>query len=291
MKSKGWLALLALTATPIAVASFSYFISTPAASQAYGIQDAAAGLQALHRGSYDDAIRLLTKAINDGNLPPDDLEFAHLNRGKAYLAKGDYANAVTDLKKATDLKSDDADARHALERALAGGAPNQNTFEYRNARYQFALRRPTGWTVHEHADDPTNVRVEFHDPQFDVKKAICNVVVQDMPTWVHVSQSELNAEVSRGDAEKILRSYGTATNNPTVVFNTGDIARLGKLTVQKGDMTFQRSDTQLHAQLQLVFVPGRYFIVACAAPATSFPDFAVDFDTILQSFSIIARGD
>jgi tetratricopeptide (TPR) repeat protein len=273
------------------VISTGHFVLTPATGQSYSINNAAAGLEALHRGSYDDAIRLLTKAINDGNLPSDDLEFAYLNRGKAYLAKGDYANAVTDLKKATELKPADADARHALERALAGGAPAQNTFQYSSPTYRFALSLPAGWTVHEHADDPTGVRVEFHVSQFDVKKAMCNVVVQDTPTTARFSQGELNAEVSRGDAEAILRNYGTTTNNPTAVLNTGDIAKLGKLTVQKGDMTFQRSGTQLRAQLLLAFVPGRYYIVACAAPAGTFQDFAGDFDTILQSFSVIVRGD
>lgn len=281
MKSKGRFVSLALV---VAVITGS-FVLTPA-SHAYGIQDAAAGLEALHHGSYDEAIRLLTSAINNGNLPPDDLEFAYLNRGKAYLGKGDYTNAAADLKIAVELKPTDVEARRALERALAGGAPVQNTFQYSSPAYHFAVSLPTGWTIHEHADDPTGVRVEFHHPQFDVKKAMCNAVIQDTPTTAHTSQNELNAEVSRGDAEVILRNYGTTTNNPSVVLNTGDRAKLGKLMVQKGDMTFVRSGVQLRAQLLLAFVPGRYYIVTCAAPAVTFPDFAGDFDTILQSFSV-----
>jgi tetratricopeptide (TPR) repeat protein len=49
----------------------------------------------------------------------DNLEFAYLSRGKAYFAKNDYADAVTDLQKAVALKADDTDAQDALRLVLA----------------------------------------------------------------------------------------------------------------------------------------------------------------------------
>lgn len=90
-------------------------------AHAGGAQDGEAGLAALKRGSNDEAIRLFTRAIASGDLAPDDQEFAYLNRGKAYLAKGDRVAATADLRLAARLKPDDADAQASLRAALGGG--------------------------------------------------------------------------------------------------------------------------------------------------------------------------
>jgi len=105
MKAWLWPALLAIT------------IATSA--HATGVEDGAAGLDALNRGAYDEAIRLFTRALQPGRLTPGDREFAFLNRGAAYTAKGDYVHAIADLKEAVRLKPDDDDAQNSLQAALA----------------------------------------------------------------------------------------------------------------------------------------------------------------------------
>jgi len=91
-----------------------------------GIEDGTAGLYALDRGSIDEAIRLFTKAIGDGDLSSDDLEFAYFNRGKAYLAKADHKAAIADLRQAVHLKPDDTEAQRILQAALAPQESNTN---------------------------------------------------------------------------------------------------------------------------------------------------------------------
>jgi len=63
---------------------------------------------------------LFTRALKGHDLSPDDREFAYLNRGKAYLGKGDTTDASADLRKALALKPDDADAQSALAQASNG---------------------------------------------------------------------------------------------------------------------------------------------------------------------------
>ena len=96
---------------------------TASGANASGVTDGEAGLKALQSGGYDEAIRLFTRAIDAGDLSADDREFAYLNRGKAYLAKGDRKDAVVDLRQAANLKPDDNEARDALQSASGSGAP------------------------------------------------------------------------------------------------------------------------------------------------------------------------
>lgn len=103
-------------------------IACAAAGAAHGggSEDGAAGLKALDRGAYDQAIGLFTRAIAAGELSADDLEFAYYNRGKAYLGKGDSKAAIADLGKALSLKPDDPGARASLQLALSGGGVGVN---------------------------------------------------------------------------------------------------------------------------------------------------------------------
>ena len=87
------------------------------AAWAGSIEDGNAGLAALNRGAYDEAIRLFTRALKAGDLSSDDQEFAYLNRGKAYLARGDERLALSDLHKAAELKPDDPDVKSELAAA------------------------------------------------------------------------------------------------------------------------------------------------------------------------------
>jgi tetratricopeptide (TPR) repeat protein len=91
-------------------------------AHASSTDDGNAGLTALNHGSFDEAIRLFSHAIKAGDLSTDDQEFAYLNRGKAYLAKGRKTLALADFRKAARLKPDDAEAQAALQSAVSGRA-------------------------------------------------------------------------------------------------------------------------------------------------------------------------
>jgi len=96
------------------------------------VDDANAAETALGQGDNDTAIRLFTRAIASGQLSADDRESAYAERGKAYLAKGNLAAAISDLRHAVQMKPGDADAQQTLAAALAqrghggqaGAAPN-----------------------------------------------------------------------------------------------------------------------------------------------------------------------
>jgi tetratricopeptide (TPR) repeat protein len=92
----------------------------PTFAQATGVEAGTAGAAALNRQDYNEAIRQFTLALKAGDLAPDDQELAYLNRGKAHLAKGEYQLASADLRQAIKLRPDDAEAKDALQVALAG---------------------------------------------------------------------------------------------------------------------------------------------------------------------------
>ncbi len=100
---------------------FALAVLSAGPALAGGIEDGNAGLAALNRGAYDEAIRLFTRAIKAPDLAPDDREFAFLNRGKAYLGKKAYTLAAADFRRARTMRPDDADAADGLRLALAHG--------------------------------------------------------------------------------------------------------------------------------------------------------------------------
>jgi tetratricopeptide (TPR) repeat protein len=109
-------------------------LSLSTAAHAGGAQDGEAGLQALDRGSYDEAVRLFTRALGARDLSNDDREFAYLSRGKAYLGEGDKTDALADLHRAVQLKPDDADAQAALSQAI-GDRANQTSVQQGGDRW------------------------------------------------------------------------------------------------------------------------------------------------------------
>jgi tetratricopeptide (TPR) repeat protein len=69
------------------------------------------GLMAFSEHSYDEAIRLYTKAIESGELSQKDLILAYYDRGEAWIGKGDCDKtiacdkAIADYTKAIELDS------------------------------------------------------------------------------------------------------------------------------------------------------------------------------------------
>jgi tetratricopeptide (TPR) repeat protein len=97
-------------------------LGAPSPVLANSTADGNAGLSALNRGSYREAIRLFTRAIKAGDLAAADQEFAYLNRGKAYLLEGRKTLALADFKTAISLKPDDTEAQEALQTASSSAS-------------------------------------------------------------------------------------------------------------------------------------------------------------------------
>jgi lipoprotein NlpI len=72
-----------------------------------------AGSEAIHKGQWDEAIRVLSQAIAQGALAKPDLATAHTNRGYAYFGEGQVDKAITDYTAAIKLAPNDADP-HSL---------------------------------------------------------------------------------------------------------------------------------------------------------------------------------
>jgi tetratricopeptide (TPR) repeat protein len=87
--------------------------------RASGMDDGNAGLQALKQGAYDEAVRDFSRALASGQLGSDEQEFAYYGRGMAYGYKGQYGNAIADLKVAVRMKPNDTEAQSALQSAIA----------------------------------------------------------------------------------------------------------------------------------------------------------------------------
>jgi lipoprotein NlpI len=84
-------------------------VSNVIASASVG-DDAKAGLAALQRGEYDEAIRLSTRALESGELSPENRAIVFSSRGLAWSDKKDYDRAIADYTEAIRLNPQDAQA-------------------------------------------------------------------------------------------------------------------------------------------------------------------------------------
>ncbi len=71
-----------------------------------GLENYIAGRVALYRGDSDLAIKVITKAIESGELSQQYVGRACYNRGLAWLNKGNYENAIADYTKAIESLDD-----------------------------------------------------------------------------------------------------------------------------------------------------------------------------------------
>lgn len=72
--------------------------------------DLNAGISYFNQEQYDSAIIWFDKAINAGDLIPDQVRIAYLDRGAAYAAKGDLQKAIADYTAAIAVKPEDINA-------------------------------------------------------------------------------------------------------------------------------------------------------------------------------------
>jgi tetratricopeptide (TPR) repeat protein len=85
-----------------------------AEAQAAALRDLDAGIAANRAQSYDEALRLLSAAIETGKLPAPKRAEALLAKSAAWIGKGDFARALAETSEA--IKADPGDAAAHLER-------------------------------------------------------------------------------------------------------------------------------------------------------------------------------
>ena len=71
--------------------------------QAAALDDVTAGVKAMQRGDNDEAIRLYTKALASGELPPADQALLTTMRGNLWFGKKDNDRAIADYDQAIKL--------------------------------------------------------------------------------------------------------------------------------------------------------------------------------------------
>ncbi|HSZ50190.1 MAG TPA: hypothetical protein VK801_01345 [Caulobacteraceae bacterium] len=79
--------------------------------------DLAAGGQALQRGDNVEAVRLLSRALASPGLTPDERERALVQRGQAFLANSDAADAYDDARQALVINPNDDRAAGVRQKA------------------------------------------------------------------------------------------------------------------------------------------------------------------------------
>jgi Flp pilus assembly protein TadD len=82
-------------------------VATPAPALSAGYEDLNAAISYRNQEQYDDAITWFTKAIQDGDLTPDQTRIAYLDRGLSYATKKDTKDAIADYSAAIAAQPDD----------------------------------------------------------------------------------------------------------------------------------------------------------------------------------------
>lgn len=82
-------------------------------AMANGYDDARAGVAELTNGNNAEAIRLLTRALDSGQIINGDLATAHFDRGLAWANNGNYIKAIVDYNAAIRLNPHLVDAYHS----------------------------------------------------------------------------------------------------------------------------------------------------------------------------------
>ena len=90
-------------------AAFVFAVGAGSALAA-GYDDFSRGVNANNRGDADAAIPAFTAALAAGDLAPGYIPNAHFGRARAYLQKGNCAEAFSDLDEVIKLKADNVDA-------------------------------------------------------------------------------------------------------------------------------------------------------------------------------------
>jgi tetratricopeptide (TPR) repeat protein len=87
----------------VAILLLSLMVCLTSPVWAGGLDDAQAGEAAFSGGNDDEAIRLFTKAIESGELSPENLCITYNNRASAWHSKGDSDKAIADWTKVIEI--------------------------------------------------------------------------------------------------------------------------------------------------------------------------------------------
>ncbi len=96
----------------LSLALAAALLAPPALVRADAKADMEAAKAAAQKGKRDDAIRLLTKAINAKELDSPELSLAYYNRGTLYLESNKFDVAMADFTKAIEERPDFGNAYH-----------------------------------------------------------------------------------------------------------------------------------------------------------------------------------
>jgi len=176
----------------ITLAALLFAVSVQAAVCA-GYDALNIGIQYANDGAWDNAIQWLGKAIDTGDLLPDQIRAAHYNRARAYDASGKPSEAIAEYSTALTLTPDDI--RILSDRAFAYVTTGQG--EKAIADFQIAhQKRPKSakidfdmglvyWTQ----DRPRDASIAFADALKESKSPYAWL-------WVKLSDSKQKKETS-----------------------------------------------------------------------------------------------
>jgi tetratricopeptide (TPR) repeat protein len=167
--------------------------------------EANAGLDALDRGDYDTAVRLLSDALDSGALSPADKEFAYLERAKAYAAEKNEASALADVNAALALDPADQEAIDLREELdPQSGPPLQDTLDF--IVQELNGHGTVDFTVQVH-DSANNIdgsaegRVSITAATADASQ--CTIGYHFQMTIGSSAPQDMNDEIHLGDVSKV----------------------------------------------------------------------------------------
>jgi len=200
-----------------------------------------AGSEAIHRGQWDDAVRVLSQAIAQGALAKPDLATAHTNRGYAYFGKGQVDKAITDYTAAIKLAPNDADPHslrgwaHFTQRKFKEAIADSTAAIRLDPNLAFALR--TRGRAELYAGRPR--------PAADDFAAAVRIAPSDLlgVIWLHVArvrsgqadQQEFAANVAKIDRRTWPGPIAEVLTGATTQDKLGDIAKSAQGEKSQGE--------------------------------------------------------
>jgi tetratricopeptide (TPR) repeat protein len=181
--------------------------------RADAVSDASAGLQALNQGDAKTAIRLFTRAIEGGTLSHDDLEYAYVERGNAYLLESAPDHARRDADEALRLKAGDRDAVALWKNTTIEAAPGKPEKPSLTTIVYSCAHLPVTAKTH-YIDFEIDTEGHFVRSHFGESGRKLDIQVTDAAISWHEHEEGINNSEVYGDQDlSIDKSTGVMTNN------------------------------------------------------------------------------
>ena len=167
-------------------------------AMANGYDDARAGIAELNSGDNAEAIRLLTRALDSGQIANGDLAAAYFDRGLAWANSGEYDKAIDDYNSAVRFNPHLVDVYHSRGVAWV-----------KKGEYDKAI-----------SDFNTAIRFNAQDAEtFDgrgvawINKGEYDKAVADFDVAIRVNKQDTVALFYRGIAEFSIGKFGIAATD------------------------------------------------------------------------------